>query len=432
MRAIITVDLGFGDAGKGATVDALVRKHNSDLVVRYNGGCQAAHHVQLPDGRRHCFSQFGSGALAGARTYLGPHVIINPHLMRREADSLTEKFGINPYAGLTVHPNCLVATSLHMQFNRLMDAIHQHGTCGLGIGATRKYWLDHGDDAITVGDLTSELSLRRKISLLKERLLAAARQFHQGGGRCYPAERLQEASPALEARCLRGEWSNAMTRDGVVVSPYLLDVGGMIIFEGAQGVLLDQTIGFHPHTTWSDTTAFEAKEILEANDLSHWDTEVLGIIRAYQTRHGNGPMPTESRSDVIKANFANGNDDPNSFAGKMRAGPLDMQLLKYAVGVVQPDSLAVTCVDQLDPQNILYGEEYIVPDRLVSYYSWCNLGQSPRPSVFGQRALTDTLNEVTVSYRQCQSTDELLGKIDKVCPVSCVADGPTYTDRTWK
>jgi adenylosuccinate synthase len=75
-RAIITVGLGFGDEGKGATVDALTRQFEADLVVRYCGGSQAGHNVQLPDGRRHTFSQFGAGTLAGtpsgARTYLGP------------------------------------------------------------------------------------------------------------------------------------------------------------------------------------------------------------------------------------------------------------------------------------------------------------------------------------------------------------------------
>ena len=80
-RAIITVGLGFGDEGKGATVDFLARKLEADLVVRYCGGSQAGHNVQLPDGRRHTFSQFGAGTLAAARTYLGPNVIIDPQSM---------------------------------------------------------------------------------------------------------------------------------------------------------------------------------------------------------------------------------------------------------------------------------------------------------------------------------------------------------------
>src|SRR5438132_5326865 len=93
-RAIVTVGLGFGDEGKGATVDFLTRRYEADLVVRYCGGSKAGHNVQLPDGRRHTFSQFGAGTLAETparpRTYLGPYVIIDPPAMAREAQHLTD------------------------------------------------------------------------------------------------------------------------------------------------------------------------------------------------------------------------------------------------------------------------------------------------------------------------------------------------------
>ena len=71
MKAIITVGLGFGDEGKGAAVDYLVRELGADLVIRYSGGTQAGHNVELADGRRHTFSQFGAGTLAGAKPGLG-------------------------------------------------------------------------------------------------------------------------------------------------------------------------------------------------------------------------------------------------------------------------------------------------------------------------------------------------------------------------
>src|SRR5438309_3024973 len=91
-RAILTVGLGFGDEGKGATVDHLTRQYGADLVVRYCGGSQAGHNVQLPDGRRHTFAQFGAGTLAAPtpRTYLGPNVVIDPPALLREAAHLSE------------------------------------------------------------------------------------------------------------------------------------------------------------------------------------------------------------------------------------------------------------------------------------------------------------------------------------------------------
>ena len=88
-RAILTVGLGFGDEGKGATVDYLTRALDADLVVRYSGGSQAGHNVELPDGRRHTFAQFGAGTLARLddppRTYLGPQMVLDPPALRREA-----------------------------------------------------------------------------------------------------------------------------------------------------------------------------------------------------------------------------------------------------------------------------------------------------------------------------------------------------------
>src|SRR5213593_4162792 len=119
-RAIVTVGLGFGDEGKGATVDFLCRRHGADLVVRYCGGSQAGHNVQLPDGRRHTFSQLGAGTLAEGppRTYLGPNVVIDPPALVREAEHLRELGVGDPLGLLTVHPRCLVATAWHRALNR--------------------------------------------------------------------------------------------------------------------------------------------------------------------------------------------------------------------------------------------------------------------------------------------------------------------------
>src|SRR5437868_5098082 len=151
-RAIITVGLGFGDEGKGATVDFLTRKLEADLVIRYCGGSQAGHNVELPDGRRHTFSQFGAGTLAPQRprSYLGPNVVIDPVALLREARHLEELGVAEPLALLSVHPRCLVTTYWHRTLNRLRERSRgagRHGSCGQGIGEARRYWLAHGGDS---------------------------------------------------------------------------------------------------------------------------------------------------------------------------------------------------------------------------------------------------------------------------------------------
>src|SRR5262245_34083947 len=181
-RAIITMGLGFGDEGKGATVDYLARRYHADLVVRYCGGSQAGHNVQLPDGRRHTFSQFGAGTLADhrPRTYLGPNVVIDPPALLREAEHLSALGVLNPTNLLTVHPRCLVTTIWHQTLNRLRElsrADEKHGSCGQGIGETRRYWLQHGEDAVFAADLREMHVLRQKLELLRQRTLLELQGF---------------------------------------------------------------------------------------------------------------------------------------------------------------------------------------------------------------------------------------------------------------
>ena len=183
-RAIITVGLGFGDEGKGATVDFLARRLEADLVVRYCGGSQAGHNVQLPDGRRHTFSQFGAGTLADAsdhpRTYLGPNVIIDPPALAREAGHLLHLGVPDPLRLLTIHPRCLVATPWHQAANRLRELARgdaRHGSCGQGIGEARSYWLKYGEDSVFAADLRQLDVLRHKLELQRQRMLLELQDF---------------------------------------------------------------------------------------------------------------------------------------------------------------------------------------------------------------------------------------------------------------
>jgi len=138
-RALVVVGLGFGDEGKGTMVDYLVRKHQARAVVRFNGGHQAAHAVVLPDGRSHKFSQFGSGTLAGADTYLSEHVVIEPLAMQREAMHLEDSGVSEPFSLLSINEACWITTPYHRHANRLLEQArgdNRHGSCGLGVGET--------------------------------------------------------------------------------------------------------------------------------------------------------------------------------------------------------------------------------------------------------------------------------------------------------
>lgn len=419
-RAIFTVGLGFGDEGKGATVDFLLREFSADLVVRYCGGSQAGHNVVLPDGRRHTFSQFGSGALAGAATYLGEQMILHPPALHREAAHLRELTGRDPFLKLAVHPRALVTTVYHQELNRLRELSRgeaRHGSCGHGIGEARHYWLKHGQDAIFAADLKDADTLAGKLELLRQRALLEIQEF---------AARLpSESHPRLAvffdpAAFVAGELARLGT--GITLQP-AMPACTTAIFEGAQGVLLDEWRGFHPYTTWSTVTLHHAFALAEAAGVEEVCT--LGVTRAYLTRHGAGPFPTWQPD--LDNRLADPGNPANPWQGGMRKGWLDLVLLRYAAAAAGGplDGLAVNCLDHLSDRS---------PRICTAYRSQGGeaiqvLPSSPVPSLAAQQELTALLETAEPVCRptSCEDLcDELTGEI---APVAVFGTGPTAQHR---
>ncbi|MER5263245.1 adenylosuccinate synthetase [Actinosynnema sp. NPDC002837] len=344
---VIVVGLGFGDEGKGAVVDALCHDAPVTSVVRFNGGAQAAHNVVVGD-RHHTFSQFGSGTLAGVPTHLSRHVLVEPIALAGEANALADLGVADPLRLLSIDADALLTTPLHVAANRAREDARghaRHGSCGKGIGETAWYGLladrgatpgevVEGQEVIgdpgpppTVGDCAHPAVLRAKLDAL---------------ARFY--EPLIGAGPSVDDLV-------SLYRDfaGAVRVTTGDEVGrladrGRLVFEGAQGVLLDQWHGFHPHTTWSTVTPDNARGL-----LGHRRATVLGVTRTYQTRHGAGPLPTED--DQVLARFPERHNDTGRYQGSWRAGHLDAVLLRYAVDACGGvDALAVTHLDARDLQ----------------------------------------------------------------------------------
>lgn len=304
---VIVVDLGFGDAGKGATVDWLCATRPVAAVVRFNGGAQAAHNV-VAEGRHHTFSQFGSGTFSGVPTVLSEHVLVEPIALASEARVL-EAIGIDdPLSLISVHERALLTTPIHVAANRARDEARRHGSCGKGIGETASYALTH--EAPRVADCRDSRRLRRLLDDL-------ARHY----------EPLIGESSVGELVALYREFADAV-RIVATMPP------GPLVFEGAQGVLLDEWRGFHPHTTWSTVEPRNARRL--------GGTYVLGVLRSYQTRHGAGPFPTEDPTLRIPERH----NATGEFQGAFRLGHFDPILLRYAIAACGGvDGLAVTHLD---------------------------------------------------------------------------------------
>jgi adenylosuccinate synthase len=339
---VIVVGLGFGDEGKGAVVDALCADGSVSAVVRFNGGAQAAHNVVVGD-RHHTFSQFGSGTLAGVPTWLSRHVLVEPIALATESRELAALGVDDPLGMVSIDANALLTTPFHVAANRAREdarGLDRHGSCGKGIGETAWYALlarrgaGRGDvvegqevpgtpgPAPTVGDCADPVLLRRKLDAL---------------ARCYEPL-IGDGIPVDDLVALYRAFADAVRITTGNEAGRLADVG-RLVFEGAQGVLLDETHGFHPHTTWSTVTPRNAKALLDGRNA-----RVLGVTRTYQTRHGAGPLPTEDRAVLDR--FPERHNGTGEYQGAWRAGHLDAVLLRYAVATCGGvDALAVTHLD---------------------------------------------------------------------------------------
>ena len=348
MRASVVVDLGFGDAGKGTLVDWLVRSRRASLVVRWNGGAQAGHNVVLEDGRHHTFSQLGAGTFVpGVRTHLSEDVVVHPTALLVEARVLADKGVTDALDRLSIAQSARVISPFHQAANRLRDLARSdpHGTCGVGVGEAVRDALAHPGEALrmhhVVGDKTALESLLGRV---QERIRASLAGIM--------TEVSGEAEWAiLDDGSVVKQWVDAiepLRRRRVVTSDDMVSTlwrDRSIVLEGAQGVLLDEQFGFHPHTTWSCCTPALASSLLRRHGWGG-DVETIGVLRAYATRHGPGPFPTED-SCLVNA-LPEPHNGSEGWQGAFRRGWPDLVLARYARDACGSlDALAITHLDRL-------------------------------------------------------------------------------------
>jgi adenylosuccinate synthase len=327
----------MGDEGKGRVVDWLCSRSPSPPgVVRYSGGHQAAHRVVVGD-KEHVFAHFGSGTLRGAPTYWSSYCPVAPVHLMNELTEL-ERVIVEP-PKLYIDGHCPVTTPYDVAWGRCEQTImKQHGSCGMGIYATWKRERD-GCHFLFEDTLHPEIA-RMKLKQVKEYFRGVLEEFLE--------EQFVEDCRLIADYVRSGAFHLAYGIDDFDVKPRRALRDQNLIFEGSQGLLLDQSYGFFPHVTPSNTGTQNVVEMLGPEITP----ETWLVTRAYSTRHGNGPfIPFESPEYEIKNPCEkNGDDGPQ---GKFRTGPVSLELLRYAVkkdpflrkhGV---DNVVVTCVDVL-------------------------------------------------------------------------------------
>jgi adenylosuccinate synthase len=446
MRAFVVLDLGFGDAGKGLLTDFLVRRSGAKIVVRYNCGAQAAHNVVTPDGRHHTFAQLGAGTFVeGVRTFLSRHVAVHPTALLREAAALEAKGVADVLARVSVSERAVLITPFHQAANRLREVARgaeRHGSCGVGVGEAVHDARQWPGDAVVAGDLCDIGRLRSKLDRVRERKRAEVHTL------ALPHEpRTAYELQVFEGNTVADTWcaeAVRLARLGCIVPDETLTTwmsdASAAVFEGAQGVLLDEHYGFHPFTTWSSCTYENALALL-AEGAPDAHVERVGVLRAYALRHGPGPLPSETDALSLAVR------EHNTFGewqGAVRYGWFDAVLARYALEIVGGvDTLALTHADVLPrmaswklcagyrmPPN-MGADDLVATTTAVGAIARLRVMGYPASGLARQERLTNLVEHATPVLEDCQPTeDAMLQHVERLLEreVDLVSRGPRALD----
>ena len=337
MNNLVVVGCQWGDEGKGKLVDYLGEK--ADIIVRFQGGNNAGHTIVIGE-KTFKLSLLPSGILRDDKlSIIGNGVVLDPWALKKEID-LLEKMGI------TISKNKLMIAenvSLILPFHKELDSLRENlagakkiGTTGRGIGPA--YEDKVGRRSVRLSDLNNPILLRARL----ERSLAHHNVLMKGYNK--PEYSISQIEDKLK------EITSFISKFSISVWQELDDKKNKnktILFEGAQGSLLDVDFGTYPYVTSSNTLA-SAASIGSGVSTKKVNT-VLGIVKAYTTRVGEGPFPTELVNDKVGKHLASVGHEKGTVTGRdRRCGWFDAALVKQTCILNGVDGIAITKLDVLD------------------------------------------------------------------------------------
>ncbi len=361
-KKIFTVtDLGGGDGGKGGVVHGICVRKNSHTVIKV-GGAQGSHGVRTSRGEKFNFSQFGCGTFEGAKTHISPLMVVEPFGILSEGNSLRFEHGVsNAFDLLTVDENCLCALPFHGIASRVRELArkgNQKGTVGVGVGEAKLDSELHPELALYVRDI-GKPGLRDKIEAIRIHQRKKLFDVITDIDDLWPADKdiakneINSLDDPGFVDWMMDQLEQFKRRVRVVGMDYLegevLSRDGVIVVESSHGILTDRYHGFHPYVSRLRTLPSATLDLL---NQCGYDGDIvrLGVTRAYQIRHGAGPMVTEDPA-MCELLLPDSSKDENRWQGKVRVGPLDFVALRYSIEVCGGpsafDGLAVTWFDQI-------------------------------------------------------------------------------------
>ena len=420
MADVAVIGAQWGDEGKGKVVDWLSAR--AEVVVRFQGGHNAGHTLVV-DGEVYKLSLLPSGIVReGKMSVIGNGVVVDPWALAEEIARLQKQgVSISP-VNLVIAENAALILPLHGELDALREAAAGDGKIGTtkrGIGPA--YEDKVGRRAIRVADLADESALDMKL----ERLIAHHAPLRKGLG-----------LPEPDAAVLKAELLAIADR----ILPYAapswskLDkahkLGRRILFEGAQGVMLDEDHGTYPFVTSSNVVAGQAAagSGLGPRSINY----VLGLAKAYTTRVGTGPFPTELTDEIGQRLGERGHEFGTTTGRARRCGWFDAVMVRQACAVSGIDGLALTKLDVLDGfDEIRICTGYKLGDRVMDHLPATAAEQAAIEPVYetvkgwhestrGARSWTQLPGEAVKYVRRLE---ELVG-----CPAALVSTSPERED----
>lgn len=326
MKADVIIGAGYGDEGKGYFTDYIASQKRKSVVIRFNGGAQAGHTVITPDNKKHVFGHFTSNLLLdNASAYLSKYFQINPIVYLKELKQLHE---LQIYPEIACHSECYVSTPFDMLINQWLESSRgdlRHGSCGLGIGETI-----HRSEIeklpLLIKETNNENELKNKLLEIRELFFKRIKQLN--------LEVFMEKfvfvkeDQFIDKFIFDIQEMKKTLKIGVdnISNDFFVDKS--IVFEGAQGLMLDQHMGDFPYVTRSNTGLKNVVDFSIENKIK--ELNVIYATRCYKTRHGAGPLKWEMK-DKPYENISDPTNIPNEYQGTMRFAYLDLDVLKETI-----------------------------------------------------------------------------------------------------
>ena len=419
MSAVVVVGAQWGDEGKGKIVDWLC--HRADVVVRFQGGHNAGHTLVVGK-TTYKLALLPSGVVQGKLSVIGNGVVVDPWAL----DAEIEKIGA---LGVAISPDLLVLSDqacLILPFHRDLDAAREAQAGASSIGTTKRgigpaYEDKVGRRALRVADLADAESMDWKI----ERLTAHHNALRRGLD-----------LPEIDVADLKRQLAEIAPK----VLPYAkpawrvldaqLQASKRILFEGAQGVLLDVDHGTYPFVTSSNVVAGQAAAGSGVGPRAI--TYVLGLVKAYTTRVGSGPFPTELKDDIGKKIGEVGHEFGTNTGRARRCGWFDAVLVRQSIALCGADGIALTKLDVLDGfDEIKICTGYRLNGKVIDYLP---AGEKDQAAV---EPIYETLDGWKKTTRGARSSKALPAKAIKYirrieeligCPAALVSTSPERED----